>query len=202
MRVFDPPMPVPEVFDSWFRPYPHIRGDGDLEGMRVTSEGLVLGMRAGPGVAPDMLCHEMAHLIETSDDRICQPNWGMHYPRVELLGREYPEPVTSQGCHREMRTWGIQAALARLLGVPVEDHAEECRYLMDECCFRDELGLLGDEAEDLSYDESLELGFDVARACVHYESIKWDAARLRSEWARKCQLIERNYAQGLVDPVV
>lgn len=192
MGIFDPAQEIPETFSSWFDPYPHLRADGGLGGMRVNDEGLVLGMRAGPGVDADNLCHEMAHLIETSDDRVCSPNWGMHYPMVEVLGREYPEPMTYQAIRREIRVWGIQRVLARMTGTEVKDHSELVQWFTDECHLRIALGLLGEESADfgLGYEERRQLVYDCVRVFVDFEEQKWTPERVRAEWDRKCALVE------------
>ncbi len=199
MGFFDKPIPVPEAVKPWFEPYPHVYVDNNLGGMRVRPEGVALGMRAGPAVGADMLFHEMAHLIETSDDRVCQYNWGMTYPMVEVLGRVVAEPMTAQGCHREIRTWGIQEVIARTFGFEPEEHGSELRWLADECHFRVDLGLLGEDNEEsmkLGYAESHALTQDIARAMISMEASKWSPERVEAEWHRKCRLIEASYARG------
>lgn len=193
---FDKPIALPETFSEWFDPYPHLHVE-NVSGMAVQKKGLVMGTRAGPSYDADFLCHEMAHMIEATDSRVLRPAWGMRYRTVvEINGVLYEDPITPQGCFREIRTFGIQQVLCEMLGVVSEPHGSLLQYQLDYIPFLVELGLDASSTESLEFRAREKLAEDVANHLIALEAQKWSRERVWQEWHRKASVVEEAYEQA------
>ena len=77
------------------------------------------GLKSGPSFEAYTFYHELAHaMLAVLDDqawRLDRYNYGLGYStRVEVVGREYDEPVTDQAVHLELRVIALQLWLMQM----------------------------------------------------------------------------------------
>lgn len=94
-----------------------LRVEDRLEGQNVEERCVILGMRAGPEMSVDNVCHELAHFIEIDEGRMATLNWGLNYG-TEIPGFATREFQTGDHIWREIRVWAIQWHLQQFIGKP------------------------------------------------------------------------------------
>lgn len=103
-----------------------------LEGYRDHT----FGGKAGPSVGITHLMHELGHAAEFGPaafkSRGREFGFVFRTKEVEILGRMYPQPLTSQATHRELRTFANQLHLMRLAGEKVSEEFffDDSAYVM------------------------------------------------------------------------
>jgi len=112
-------MGTPIAFDMWVS-------------QDVDKGTLILGEKEGPAFSFHALLHEMCHLVEIDDERICYRGWGLRIPYTFVLGQTCVEPKTLQATEREMRVLAYQMNLTEHLGYKFQDRSiTSLEYLYD-----------------------------------------------------------------------
>jgi hypothetical protein len=135
--------------------------------------------------------HEMAHMIEIDDARVCKHNWGLTYgkwhtyPTPNRYSSGYFEMTTDQAIQREVRVVAIQAAVTEHCGL-VFDYVSWAEILgngaiQNHSLWKKRLGLSFDD--EVSSCRAVEAG--VIRSMRENLSIE----PLWHEWVRKTAII-------------
>lgn len=136
-----------------FAKHPGFRVNFQREGYK----NYTFGAKSGPCAGFDALAHELAHAVEFGpenfEQRCSQFGFVFSMATIEVLGDEYPNPITGQASEREARTFGIEWQLCEAVGI----HLQEKEYLRHVC------GALGFLPDWLAYHQKP----DEVAALVH-----------------------------------
>jgi len=172
-------MRVPASLLSWFAGHEdYLVFDAQVEGNRA-QDRMILGAKAGPGVDPSNLLHEMAHFIEIDDARCCVRGWGL------LTGFDEEPVITYQATERELRVIAIQKLLGEHFGVEADipKTISSMTFMPDWWNYR----------SLLTADQKIKFGSKAWHALLTNHMMQNYAAleisQLRAEWDRKCQIV-------------
>jgi len=102
----------------------------------LPQQKLRLNCQVGPALSvSEGLCHEIGHLLEIDDARVCEPGWGLRLPTHYLLGQSWSEPRTVQSILRECRVIAWQTRLLETVSAPFNPFrfSGSLQYMPDYC---------------------------------------------------------------------
>lgn len=168
----------------------------NVQGNKITQNGMVLGCRAGPNINFGNLLHEMAHFIEINDERCLEPNWGLSVPEQYIAGRIVYEPTSYQPTCREIRTHAIQCVLARHFQVnfdAMEIGETLERFMPDNIWAPKYWGLPSWSDKSIEYaDLRKEIVKCIANK-IEELSKEYKIDALYQEWRRKCKIHDEHF---------
>ena len=174
-----------ELFDSFSR----IKIDPAVEGCKIKEGNLVLGCKAGPSQEMSNLFHEMGHMIQSPDNRIGLPSWGLDYKWVDIPPyQSYPEILTCKDVLLEIDVIGWQAVIEQHFTGSIRcalDNARSLRFLGGWAYYE------YDTVRRLNLDYNSGEAMRIHLAQEHVKTLVFQRSyeQFLEEWKRKCSLL-------------